>query len=296
MFCPPNKIDLVGIKKTAGDYNLGDLANRTNRREVTGDALLHYQQHKGQFVVFCVSRQHAADVAQVFQGAGIACENIDGSMSRDKRRGIISALRSGNLTGVTSCDLISEGFDLPAITVAILLRPTISLIVYIQQTGRALRPEPGKTAIILDHAGNCMRHGLPDQDRQWTLEGLKKEKKTGIKIRQCKKCFAVYPAGNAVCPMCGAGGVAQQRLLKIVNGQLTEITPEMIARSRISAISYKEAWAECQTPGDVFRMAKAKGYRPAWAIRAVMHISKVDKYTAAEMLGYNRYAAKYVNA
>jgi len=296
IFCPPSKIDLTGIKMVAGDYNQGDLAQRTDKSEITGDAVSHYKKlcPGKQFVVFCTSRLHAQNVATLFTTSGISCANIDGSMNKDKRKSIIGALRSGELLGVSSCDLISEGFDLPAITAAILLRPTQSLIIYLQQVGRALRPVPGKTAIILDHSSNCLKHGMPDQYREWTLEGAKKIKKTAIRVRQCKECFAIFPVHILKCPECGAESEKKSRLLNIVDGELFEISPLEQKEERVKTMPYKVALAECWNASDILFMARAKGYKPGWAIKQVMVLDDCDKWDAAERLGYERSFANYV--
>ena len=78
---------------------------------------------------------------------------------------------------MTAVDVISEGFDIPAMEAAILLRPTTSLALYLQQIGRALRPSDGKTAYILDHVGNIARHGLAETPREWSLDGVDKKRK-----------------------------------------------------------------------------------------------------------------------
>lgn len=75
----------------------------------------------------------------------------------------LSGLRSGTVKVLCSCDLVSEGLDVPAIGAVILLRSTKSLRLYLQQVGRGLRPAPGKDALMaLDHARYSITHGLPD--------------------------------------------------------------------------------------------------------------------------------------
>jgi superfamily II DNA or RNA helicase len=291
IFCPPSLIDLKGVDRIAGDYNLGELDERLRKPGITGDAIEHYMRISPdkQFVVFCVSRNHAAEVSRDFIKAGIPCDNIDGSMNKKMRDNILSRLRSGALQGVTSCDLISEGFDLPAINTAILLRPTQSLIVYIQQVGRALRPAEGKTAIILDHCNNVFRHGLPDENRKWSLEGIIKKTKESFEIRRCKICFAVYKSGPGACPMCGAESLVKSKLLKISDGELVEITAAMIKEEK-----FRGNYEKCHSIEDIKIMARARGYKSGWAIRQVMFLKHVNKYQAAILLGYKRGAANYV--
>lgn len=299
LFCPPTKMDLSRIKKTAGDYNKGHLAMEVDRPQITGDAVEHYKKNCPgvQFVAFCTGREHAKNAAETFRSAGISCRNIDGTMSKSERRQIISDLRNNLLKGVTSCDLISEGFDLPAITAGIMLRPTCSLIVHLQQIGRILRPEPGKTAIILDHSANVLRHGLPDAYRDWTLDGVKKAiREDKVRVRTCQKCFAVYQGHLRQCPMCKAEAETKSRMYETMNGELLEVSPLQQQEERFRAMPYKEALAHCWTPGDILLMARARGYRPGWAIRQVMKLENCNKWQAAELIGYERGYATHVDA
>lgn len=232
----PTTIDLSGVHTIAGDYNKGELADAVDRPSVTGDAVRHYAQYlKGApSVAFCVSVAHAEHVAEQFRAAGYKAASVDGKMSADDRAKVIGEFSAGKLNVLSSCDLISEGFDVPGIHGAILLRPTQSLSLYLQQVGRALRTAPGKDrAIILDHAGNCGRHGLPDQDREWSLEGRKKSKGTPNDVqpvRQCERCFCAYPANRGACPECGWVPAPAPRQVEQVDGELTEVNTEEVRR------------------------------------------------------------------
>ena len=122
-------------------------------------------------VAFCVDRAHSEAVAERFRAGGRRAAHVDGETPANDRRNAIASLGNGGLDVLCNCGLISEGVDVPAIGAAILLRPTASVALYLQQVGRALRPSPGKDrAIILDFAGNVARHGLPDEPRAWSLD------------------------------------------------------------------------------------------------------------------------------
>jgi hypothetical protein len=174
-----------------------------DRIGITGSVIEHYRERldPGAAVCFCITRRHAEHVAAQFIEAGIPAAAIDGEMGRFQRADILGRLRRGELRILTSCDLISEGFDCPAVAGAILLRPTASLALHLQQVGRALRPKPdGSEAVILDHVGNAARHGLPDDPRVWSLEAAKR-KAEQPKIRRCDACGAVFAQGQKMaCP------------------------------------------------------------------------------------------------
>jgi DNA repair protein RadD len=158
----------------------------------------------------------------------------------------------------TNVDLFGEGFDVPAIEAAFLLRPTRSLALYLQQVGRSLRPAPGKTeALIFDHAGNCRMHGLPDDERVWTLEGREKEKKKSDAppIKQCPMCFSWLSAATELCRHCGHKFVVQAREIEQIDGELQEVSPsEMRARARAAEEQY---FAKADTVDELARIGQA---------------------------------------
>lgn len=242
IFAPPNALDLSGVRTRAGDYAKEQLAGAVDRPTITGDAVQHYQRLAAgrRAIVFCVSVEHAQHVAAEFMAAGITSEVLDGSMDPGHRDAAIKRFERAETLVLTSCDLVSEGFDLPAIEVAILLRPTQSLALYLQQVGRALRTFPGKTeAVILDHVGAVRTHGLPDEDREWSLEGVKRgrrqaanDNEPGVdRVSTCPKCFTIHlPAPS--CPTCGHVYPEKARRVEQTDGELQELTAEAMDAMR----------------------------------------------------------------
>jgi superfamily II DNA or RNA helicase len=199
-------------------------------------------------------------VADQFRAAGYQSASIDGGMDDVTRRARIRDLGDGRLQVLTSCEIISEGTDIPVVSAAILLRPTQSLSLALQQMGRALRPFPGKArALILDHAGNCLRHGLPDEDREWSLAGRKRRAKKGsdesnFPVRQCEQCFAVHrPA--PVCPSCGFVYQIRARQVEEIEGELQQVDPAEIRRDR------RREQARADTIEDLISIGRARGYK-----------------------------------
>lgn len=240
IFAPPNALDLSAVKTRAGDYAKEQLADAVDKPTITGDAVQHYQRLCAgkRAVAFCVNVAHAEHVAAEFRAAGIAAASLDGSMDAGERDAVIKAFEAGEALVLTSAEIVSEGFDLPAIEAAILLRPTQSLALFLQQVGRALRVFPGKQfAIILDHVGAIARHGLPDDDREWSLAGVKKRKKgaaddgADVKVQTCLSCFAIYPPAPA-CPVCGHVQPMKERKIQHDDGELIELTEEQIDAMR----------------------------------------------------------------
>lgn len=225
----PSVPDLKGIRSRGGDYAVSELEELMGKSTLTGDAVKHYLSlcPGKKAVAFCVSVKHAERVADAFRQAGIRAASVDGSMDVAKRDGILKALETGGIDVLTSCDLISEGFNLPAVEVAILLRPTKSTGLYIQQVGRSLRIAPGKThCTVLDHA-NCTRmHGFIDDDREWELTTDKADKRAkgeqAETVRTCPECFAAHRP-MPECPKCGHVYQIKAREVKSVDGNLEKL-------------------------------------------------------------------------
>lgn len=164
---------------------------------------------------------------------------------------------------MTSCEIVSEGTDIPVVGAAILLRKTKSLGLYLQQAGRALRPYPGKKeSIILDHVGNCQTHGLPEDDHEWTLDGRISRTRSssggGCATRQCLNCYAVYAATANVCPMCGTPAAKTRAEIEEVEGELVEFQRRAERREQYQATTLEE----------LVEIGKKRGYgnrAEAWA-------------------------------
>jgi len=225
ILAPPG-ITLSGLRKRMGDYDMKQAAEMLSSGQAMGSPLSHYRQHlEGQTAIaFCCSVAHAEAVAALFNEHGIAAASIDGTMDTATRRQLLERLGTGDLKVLTSCSLIGEGVDVPSVAGCILLRPTQSLSLHLQMIGRCLRPAPGKThAVVLDHVGNTLRHGLPTDDREWSLEGVsKRSREQAPSVRVCPRCFAAMATGTAECPECGHQFVPERRELEHVDGQLVE--------------------------------------------------------------------------
>ena len=267
IFCPPSVVNTEGVKRSGGDFNRGELSELMDKPTITGDAVAHYKKlcDGVPAVAFCVSVKHAEHVAESFRAAGYRSECVHGAMKQDEIDRILFELGSGLIDVVTSCDLISEGTDIPAIGCAILLRPTMSLSLYLQQVGRALRLSAGKSeALILDHVGNVNRHGHPCDEREWSLSGTKKKKKTKddeptVMATECESCYRVYRPTLGACPSCGFVKTAKSREIEIIEGDLIEIE-----RAELKKAMKKEV-GRARTYDELLKLEKERGYKKGWA-------------------------------
>lgn len=177
-------VDVEGIKITAGgDFNAEQLAKRTDKADITGDAVQHYLDLAAgkQGIVFCVNIQHSINVAKEFNAAGITSVALSSKTPIGERQQVIKDFKAGLITMLVNADLLGEGFDCPAVSVVIMLRKTMSYSLFKQQFGRCLRVFDGKPyGILIDHVGNVPRHcihGAPHDDPIWSLGRKKKKKK-----------------------------------------------------------------------------------------------------------------------
>ena len=228
VFAPPNKLDKTSLGKRGGDYKMEDAQDQMQQGGIMGDAVTHYQKHiyPATAIAFCCTIEHAKAVSKAFTEAGISSTPLTGDNCKD-RKDIIKNLGTGEIKVVTSCQIISEGTDVPTVGGAILLRPTQSLSLYLQQVGRCLRPANGKQyAIINDHVGNSITHGLPNQPREWSLEGKKvRDKVKAPPLKVCDACFAVNPISATTCSDCGTPfKVKERKGFKRIDGDLVERT------------------------------------------------------------------------
>jgi superfamily II DNA or RNA helicase len=158
-------------------------------------------------IAYCVSVAHAERVATVFQDAGINAEAISSGTPARQRQRIFEDFRNGKIDILCNVGIISEGISIDEVTCCMLLRPTESIALGIQQMMRCMRYLPGKTAKIIDFSGNYLRVGLPDESRAWSLDKPLPRRKQlnengNFYIRSCPECFMTFPTTD-VCPFCG---------------------------------------------------------------------------------------------
>jgi superfamily II DNA or RNA helicase len=279
LYAPPG-VSVSGLHTRMGDYVKSELSSAVDKPTVTGDAIREYKRRceGGRAVVFCVSIEHSKHVVAQFQAAGIAAAHVDGETPHDERDETLAALERGSIRVVSNVELFGEGFDLPAIDCVIGLRPTQSLALVLQQWGRALRPvygigdtstkegriasiknSPKPYAILLDHAGNCQRHGLPDDDRTWSLAGMSGKARgasgESAPVKTCKACAAVMPRAATYCKICGQQFGAQGPDVQFVAGDLEEIDSNQIHENR------RREQSEANTLEKLVSLGRKNGYK-----------------------------------
>jgi superfamily II DNA or RNA helicase len=293
MYRPPVEItENYHVKR--GDFDAKEQEQTMTKKSIVGDVIDHYRRYLDRLpaVCFCVSLNHCEQMEAAFNSAGYCAMMVYGNMPRSDRERALRGLADGSINLVMSCDLISEGVDVPVMAGALLLRRTMSLSLYLQQVGRALRKYPGKEkAVILDHCGNYYLHGHPLADRDWSLDhGKRNHKKDRIPTTtSCPRCYAVWPGTPRTCPDCGFAfseniDVAgqQRKTPEQIAGELIEALPAGIDPAKIKNLTgfvrrlqvfdpktrqraLIAKAAELQNRGEIDALAKAIGYKPGWS-------------------------------
>ena len=276
VLAPPG-FDASGLRKRMGDFDQKQAAQRVNT--IMGDCVGHYRKHlPGQTAIaFCCSVAHAEAVADLFKSAGITAASIDGTMSNDCRQDLLQRLGSGKIKVLTSCALIGEGVDVPSVGGCILLRPTESVGLHLQMIGRCLRPQSGKRAVVLDHVGNTLRLGHHLEDRQWSLDGIKKrDSNAAPSVKVCPVCFATSPSAAQACEECGNIFPAPERHeLKQVDGELIEMSTkincyeigEMVDCNLASSKWFSNYIVVEKLEGNLYKIKKHNQHTP-WTLHA----------------------------
>ena len=187
-----------------------------------------------------------------------------GKTPQSERESHMQAFREGKLTIMVNVNLFTEGIDLPNVDVCIMLRPTNSLSLYLQFAMRALNPREGKKAILIDHVGNHLRHGLPNDDREWTLDGTKKKKQSSERSTvTCEKCFATFWRDQLVdgcCPYCKAE-IVEKKNIKDIEREKSDVQLEKINQG-MEFITIQGQEIEVKTEeAKVYRRVKTYGKR-----------------------------------
>jgi DNA repair protein RadD len=263
-FTPLKLPNLSHIRTRAGDYALDQLSIKMSERSLIERAVQDYRERCPGVpaVAFGVDRGHSEKIAQAFQQAGFRSAHVDGETTRDHRKHLIASLGTGELDILANCGLVSEGVDVPAIGAAVLLRPTQSLALHLQQVGRTLRPAYGKArAIILDHAGNCLRHGLPDSQRQWTLGATKSKIKELHDLRRCEACGAV----NRPAPFCSNCGAPPRPTSPGSIELWLELTSTPGLAEDLRRMTYADLVAWSDTPARAGIAEMVRGFKRGWA-------------------------------
>lgn len=249
--------NLKGVKTSNGkdgkDYVQSELSAVMEQGTLVGDIATHWLEkaHGRPTLAFCVGVSHSKKLTEYLISRGIRSEHVDASFTDEQRQAAIARLEAGQLDVITNCGILCTGVDIPSVSCIILARPTKSLNLHIQQCGRGTRPSEGKNDfIILDHAGNILRHGFITDEHEANLdEETEKKKKPSRVTKTCDVCYAVFEGSE--CPACGNTNEKTLRSYTAVDGNLEELKPEDLdpVKRRIDELK---------------AVQKSRGYKRGW--------------------------------
>jgi len=275
-------VDTSKLHIRQGDFKNDEVNDLMEKSMIYGNTIKNYKKFAmgKKTIVYCSSVKASKATNEEFINNGISSKHLDGNTSKKEREKAIEDFRNNKIDILCNVDLFGEGFDVPDCECVILLRPTKSLSLYIQQSMRSMRYKPGKQAIIIDHVGNCFEHGLPDHDFQWTLNDLEKKKKKKDeeeKIKQCPGCFLMIENHLKTCPHCGYIFVSERKELSTnENIELKEITQEDIIRAlKKKPMKY---YKKITKLSDLIDFQEAKEYKIGWLFHKIeerRHILKI---------------------
>lgn len=256
--------DLTGIKTSGGDWQADALAEFMGEAQLVGDVVDHWKKHASdrQTIVFAANVAHSRHLRDAFLARGVAADHLDGyERDPEVRQKTIRDFRSGKIKVLTNCAILSKGFDAPDVSCIVLARPTKSLMLHIQMIGRGLRKAEGKAdCLVLDHAGNVLRNGLPtdalpeildDGSLSYSLDRKQRPKTDPIE-KPCGACGHV--STKHVCPACGFKPEFRKDV-EVRDGDLYEVEKT----EKHTTEDLQQLYAE------MLGHAEAKGYSPGWA-------------------------------
>lgn len=264
-----NLIDQKALKKSStGDYTQKSIEN-AGKNIIYGDIIENYKRFANgtKTIIYSYSVQSCKRIAKEFNKNKIPAREVDGKTNKNVRQQSMKDFKSGKIRILVNAELYGEGVDVPDCQTVIMLRPTQSLSLFIQQSMRCMRYQPGKHAIIIDQVANYTRFGLPDADRKWTLEDRSKHPQRdgqtvdGPAIKTCPECFGVIKAELVTCPLCGHDFSVEIRKIRQKKEQELQIIKAQ--NIHINYISTKKP-EELTNMHELSIYAKTRHYKPGW--------------------------------
>ena len=263
-YAPKQLVDADRLRTLRGDYDQSDAVEQLDKPKIYGDVISQYKKYAEgkQAIVFASSVEHSKRVCEAFNSKGYSSIHIDGKMPQSERKAAMERFRRGEVKILTNYEIISEGLSVDNCECCILLRPTKSLILFLQSSQRCMRYAPGKTAIILDLVGNYQRHGLPSEEHEWSLDGTiksgREKEQNQVRARVCEHCFRTYAGAGRICPYCHEDNGKTRAELE---------AEEKAELERVKAAERREKRREvamAKTRQELESIAKERNYKPGW--------------------------------
>lgn len=238
-----------------GDYDMNSVSTSIDKPAIYGEvSKIINNEHK--YIIYCPSVEYSRKLAKSLNAA-----HIDAETPEIERNYIMNEFANGKINILCNCMLFGEGIDVPDCDTVIMLRPTLSLSLYIQQAMRCMTYKPNKTAYVYDLVGNVFKHGLPTDKQEWSLNAQIKHRSNNTDVetfvRECKNCFLVYDSKKygSQCPYCGHDNGATKQELKIkAEAELKEI-------EKLEKRKQRREQGMAQSMSELIDLAIKRGYK-----------------------------------
>jgi superfamily II DNA or RNA helicase len=208
-------------------------------------------------VVFAVGIEHSTKLVEKFRAEGVRAAHLDGTTPEEEREQILLDLELGKIQLVSNVGVLCEGWDQPSVKCCVMARPTLSITLWMQCAGRILRPWGELPPVVLDHSGNVDRHGLPHEDRTWSLDGVAK-RTSGVRYVTCAGCYAYVE--KMPCPLCGYASEREPRKVTHADGVLERVDANIAKEKQKASEDPKRVFFDAQA-----EKARKAGFKPGYA-------------------------------
>ncbi len=270
-------MDASKIKKQAGDFMLKELSLAFDRKEITKNIvkeLLKYKVSRKKWLLFAIDIEHCEHITEELNRNGIKSAAVHSKMEAP-RDAVIEAYKQDKYTALVSVAVLTTGFDVPAVDLVALLRPTSSPVLHVQIIGRGLRPSPQtgkKNCLVLDFAGNLLRMGPIDNP----VVKVKGKGGGEAVMKMCPNCAEIVHAAVRFCPACDTKFEFQHHLKDTTSD---------------AAVVGDENWYDV-TSVDYSRYTGTKGI-PMLQVQYLCGLKTIQELICIEHSGYPLHKAKY---
>lgn len=260
--------DLEGVRTVLGDFEKKELGKRC--LVLVGDIVDNWMRlaKDRQTIVFAVDIAHAEALADRFLELGVSAGSVHNKLTPERRTEVVAKFRAGFIQVLVNVNVLSYGFDAPSVSCVVAARPTKSIVMWLQQLGRGMRPHPGKDfCMLLDHTDNTRRLGMAEDTYSWELDGgnhsvvnATREQKEKAKEHTytCEDCSYMF-TGTRECPRCGWEAPFSKRDVAMIDADLVRI-------GKYRAEPLGAGWPTHELFWRMLKFVEAdRGYKVGWA-------------------------------
>lgn len=226
------ELDVSDVSIQKGEFVATQLQGAVDKAEITFKALqelVHAGQNRKSWLIFASGIEHAEHIAEQLGAFGVDCAPVHSKRTTDYNDAAIKAFKNNELKAIVNYGKLTTGFDHPQIDLIGMLRPTLSVPLWVQMLGRGTRPTEGKNnCLVLDFARNTPRLG-PINDPQ--IPKMKKGEAGDMPVKICEACGAYNHTRVTHCCNCGEAFSFQVKLVsksgtdELIKAAASEPTP-----------------------------------------------------------------------